>query len=363
MTNSGPNIEGADPSIVYADEKDHQRQANSQQWSFVTPTAKKEEVLSAEQSTDSAEHDDSAAREAESDEASYVFRAANPPPESLELFAQLPTPPKRVSKLRTAKQYPLPHPLMKWIRGVPMNEWNDYDKPAMNLPTDAQQYFAIHMDRVGIMHVDDVRSLANQHGWIHVNQLPQQLLRHWKPTEGPNIPINPGTWHSVDEEMPTEESKEIEPPDLSGVPDAEFAALKEAVRREDIRKRQLAQADIEAQDQAAAEMSTKRVTVAVEEIEQRDNATANSIRGDRAAQLEASTIATSPVFRETPIQPYQRTTRPSDATDLAETPEHRIERERVKSMFMASDGQSDANNFTAQAKARMAELKRSAGEA
>lgn len=352
MTYNGPNAKGADPNRVYADDRDHERQAASQEWTFVTPAAKRAESAKEEENDELA-----------SDESAYIFRAANPPPESLELFAQLPVPPKRVSKLKPAKKYPIPHPLMQWVRGVPMNEWNDYTKPAMNLPTDAQQFFAIHMDRVGLMHVDQVRSLANEHGWLHVNQLPQQLLRHWKPTEGPDIPINPGTWHSVDEEMPDRGAEAIAPPDLSGVSDAEFAALKEAVRREEIRKKQLSQADVEAQERAAAESVSKRVTVAVEKVDSHSG-------GDRAAQLEASTISTAArPFRLTPTQ-TQSTAVAGDAERSSETPEHRVMRERVKSLFASpgsdqgdSNGPSaSSNEFTVQARARMAELKRSAGE-
>lgn len=345
MTYNGPNTRKADPNRVYADDRDHERQASSQEWSFVTPAAKRTENKKEEDNDELA-----------NDESAYIFRAAIPPPESLELFAQLPIPPKRISKLRPVKKYPIPHPLMQWVRGVPMNEWNDYTKPAMNLPTDAQQFFAIHMDRVGLVHVDQVRSLANEYGWVHVDQLPQQLLQHWRPNEGPDIPINPGTWHSVDEEMPDAAAADMTPPDLSGIPDAEFAALKEAVRREEIRKRQLSQADVEAQERAAAEATSKRVTVAVETIE---------TRGDRAAQIEMSTISTAPApYRLTPVQSGS-----SDAETTWETPEHRVKRERIKSLFMSSGDDTDAGNtssgtneFTTQARARMAELKRSAGE-
>lgn len=199
MTSSVPDfsLEGADPSIVYEDEADHQAQVEKQEWSFTTPA------------------DKAAAEEA----------AAEAIPEE-----------DRLPVLKGIHEYPVPHPLIYLFRGIPMGELDDRQRPPMNVPFEVQQLMAIHAERAGVV-IDPARV----------------LIKHRAPTSGPDIAINPGTWHSVDEADPETGEDDNEPaPDLSGVSDAALDRLEEALRLARIEKSKLAQSDVPANDAAAA---------------------------------------------------------------------------------------------------------------
>ena len=103
---------------------------------------------------------------------------------------------------RAAKQLPpytAPHKYLPLVRGVPMRDINrpldaESNLPPMSLPIEAQNSLAYHLEMVGLVHIIDLKNMANEEGYIHVDQLPKAYLKHVKPEAGPDIQLNPGTW-------------------------------------------------------------------------------------------------------------------------------------------------------------------------
>lgn len=138
-----------------------------------------------------------------------------------------------------------PHKYMWAMRGVPMMDLGgdgSIQLPPMNLPVEAQHSEACHLELCGFIHVSELYELAVD-GQISVLDLPEQKIKHRKPTHGPDIPINPGTWVDINAPDEAEEPEVIPPVDLTGVPDAAIEALREGIRLEDERKAKAAQVD------------------------------------------------------------------------------------------------------------------------
>jgi hypothetical protein len=320
------------------EEADNARQQQSQTWEFVTPTQKK-------------------AEKEETDEDGSSGGSGNGDPPDPALFADIPKPSVTKSALKSIKKYPIPHPYMRYFRGVPMNELHETDKPSMNLPTDAQQLVAIHAERVGLIHVSDVRAMANEHGWIHVNQLPQQLIRHRAPAEGPDIPINPGTWHPVSEPEPQHYEAPPEIPDFSGLTPAQLAAMREGLRRAEARAKMVEQSEMRITDDRAADATIERVAA----IEKSQNVRIQSDddRDPWTIKNEARMISTRPVL-STP--PPSRTPVVAEDAKNVKPDEQTVVRERLAKLFTEPDPASapSTSGLTNEAKRRMEDLKRAA---
>lgn len=140
--------------------------------------------------------------------------------------------------------YVMPHKYLPLVRGIPIR---DHTKPAavssklppMSLPIEAQNSFAYHLEMVGLVHVDDLLKLANESGYIHIDDLPPVYLKHLKPVEGPDIQLNPGTWVPAstitEEEIENDEVSsmvdEVEIPiDIETASAAELEALERVLR-------------------------------------------------------------------------------------------------------------------------------------
>lgn len=95
--------------------------------------------------------------------------------------------------------YTMPHRYLPLVRGVPMRNHerpqDAADKlPPMSLPIEAQNSLAYHLEMVGLVHVQDLKNMADENGLIRVDQLPEVYLVHIAPEHGPDIQLNPGTW-------------------------------------------------------------------------------------------------------------------------------------------------------------------------
>jgi Protein of unknown function (DUF2744) len=251
--NSRPQpVSVTNPDLVHKTVEEHQAQAKSSTWEFVSPARKK------------AAQDAAAAPEGSDEE----------PPAHSGVFEGLP-PPAVPSVLKEAAQYPAPHPFMRWFRGIPMKELQDRENPPLNIPAEAAHMAAIHLERCGLMHEDELRALANEHGWIHVNQLRTRVIKHRKPEHGADTFRSPGTWHDINEPDPDRRDSNmtfsttpaLEVPDLSGLHPARLAALEEAVKREKIRQLQIQHADPHAQASAVLNDLKREVVVQVTDCE------------------------------------------------------------------------------------------------
>lgn len=60
-----------------------------------------------------------------------------------------------------------------------------------------------HYDACGFVHVDRVAALADENGYIHVDQLPKQRQKLMRPYRGQQTELNPmGRWVPMDEDEP-----------------------------------------------------------------------------------------------------------------------------------------------------------------
>lgn len=60
-----------------------------------------------------------------------------------------------------------------------------------------------HLVKVGLLHVDQVRALADADGNVHVSKLPKQELKYQAAVRGPRTPYNPAArWVPVDQPEP-----------------------------------------------------------------------------------------------------------------------------------------------------------------
>lgn len=60
-----------------------------------------------------------------------------------------------------------------------------------------------HIDDCGVMHVDELKALADEDGFIHVSQLREQKIKWVTPAMGPRHEFNRGDWMPVDTPEPT----------------------------------------------------------------------------------------------------------------------------------------------------------------
>ncbi|AKJ72569.1 minor tail protein [Gordonia phage GMA2] len=95
--------------------------------------------------------------------------------------------------------YTMPHKFLPLLRGIPIRDHARpnaamTDLPPISLPIEAQNSIAYHLEVAGLVHVDDLKAMADENGNINVSKLPEALIVHLKPEHGPDIQINPGTW-------------------------------------------------------------------------------------------------------------------------------------------------------------------------
>jgi len=226
-----PRPFGPDPYADYKSDSDREQQKSQQSWTFVAPVVAAERDRQADALTETTRRQD----------------AENARIAALPLFEQIPKPDPSTPILKRHQDYPDPHPLAQYLRGVPQGEQLGGDKktPIMKLPVQAAQATAIHLERAGVVHVDQVKALANEHGWIHINQLPVPVVKYHAPKHGPDHPENPGTWHHVDEPDTSPPSHAATPPDLTALSHQQLAALELALAQEKIRKAKISHADFE----------------------------------------------------------------------------------------------------------------------
>lgn len=143
--------------------------------------------------------------------------------------------PPAAKRRRKRKKEQGPHRWLRWLRGMPMangqpTNWQIQDAQAM----------CEHLEKAGFAWGPELAALANEDGYIHVDQLPVQQIKQLAPEFGPDIWVNPtGKWVSVDEPEP-EPTKVL---DLTELTDEQADALKveqaevaEALRRRDVAK-------------------------------------------------------------------------------------------------------------------------------
>lgn len=333
---------------------DHEKQRGSQTWEFVTPLQKRERASSADPAAGDTSGD--------SDEARQRSGSASGDPPDWSALDGLKPPEPRQSQLLGIKEYPAPHPFMQWVRGVPMHEIWERDKPPLNLPVEAQQLLAIHLERAGLVHVDDVRAAASESGWLHVNQLPQQMIKHRRPAEGPDIAINPGTWHPISEPDPSVPSAEPLPvPDFSSATPEQLAVIREGLRREDIRQKMLQHSETGLAEKRAALVDNAATVAAAAPppADDQDDVIGmppKSVQAKFAAMLDTKTKPPTPAPSVRPVTADDVQDPDPDAQTLA--------RQRLAKLFTAADPASapSTSGFTAEGAARMAEMRRLADE-
>lgn len=124
---------------------------------------------------------------------------------------------------------------------MPTQETTDYTDPEQHLAwlfpgleftdgggmmVDPRMYkkWSKHFVRGGAVHVDYLRSLANEDGYIHVDQLPKQEIERHPPSRGPDHWLNPvGKWVPVG----TPREPETTAPDMEALTSPEQAAVLE----------------------------------------------------------------------------------------------------------------------------------------
>ncbi|QBZ72710.1 minor tail protein [Gordonia phage GodonK] len=130
--------------------------------------------------------------------------------------------------------YTMPHRYLPLVRGVPMRDHNQPTTastklPPMSLPIEAQNSLAYHLEMAGLVHVEDLKKLADENGMIHVDQLPPVYLVHLAPEHGPDIQLNPGTWVTPEEAaahaVVSPPVTEVELPKTEEIADASYEQL------------------------------------------------------------------------------------------------------------------------------------------
>lgn len=73
----------------------------------------------------------------------------------------------------------------------------------MVFPRMIAEKFSEHYTEAGFVHVDYIRSMADENGMVHVDQLPQQKKKFRRPFRGAQSPLNGmGGWVPMDEVEP-----------------------------------------------------------------------------------------------------------------------------------------------------------------
>src|SRR5690606_7160755 len=82
------------------------------------------------------------------------------------------------------------------------------------------QSLSKHYSECGFVHVDYIRSLADENGMVHVDQLPEQQKKFMYPARGQRSVLNgAGGWGPMDQEQP--EPIVIQDPSVMTVPERE----------------------------------------------------------------------------------------------------------------------------------------------
>lgn len=144
--------------------------------------------------------------------------------------------------------YEMPHKYLPLVRGIPIrNHEQPYQAPnevtPLAVPIEIQNSIAYHLEMVGLVHVIDLKNMANEDGFIHVDQLPKVYLKHVAPEHGPDIQLNPGTWMPADQAEKAKNMKMsaeiIEPANVSDIESADYQqlqALERRIREEKIKR-------------------------------------------------------------------------------------------------------------------------------
>lgn len=93
----------------------------------------------------------------------------------------------------------------------------------LTIPGPLGRALSKHQRELGVVHVDELRALANEDGFIHVDQLPVQQKKGQRPIRGQqNVLNNAFTWVPMD----TEEPEPIVIQDPQGMTRQELEAVK-----------------------------------------------------------------------------------------------------------------------------------------
>ena len=140
------------------------------------------------------------------------------------------------------------HKYRDYFQGVPMGE----QMPPSSFPPEMADWLAEHMERVGLVHVDELKALAVD-GKIDVRKLPKQLIKHRYRVGENQFFISPGEWVGMNE--PDLEPAPEADPDLSGVDPKVLDAIERGIKKARLEQEKIAQADPVAR--AAAEEAKK----------------------------------------------------------------------------------------------------------
>lgn len=73
----------------------------------------------------------------------------------------------------------------------------------LTIPGPLGRCLSKHQRELGVVHVDELRAMANADGFIHVDQLPVQVKKYQRPIRGQQIPLNnASTWVPMDTPEP-----------------------------------------------------------------------------------------------------------------------------------------------------------------
>ena len=143
------------------------------------------------------------------------------------------------------KRGPKGPPRLRWVFHGPPVTAPGGSVPFM-VPEELADDLARHLERLSFWSKDDLVDMADSSGMLNVNALPDRVIRHDPPAEGPLEWFNPGPWVPVSEPAPTTRVK-INPADLTDEQAEalaeEKAEIEEALRRREHMKMRYAEAD------------------------------------------------------------------------------------------------------------------------
>lgn len=97
----------------------------------------------------------------------------------------------------------------------------------LTLPGPLGRCMSKHQRQLGVVHVDELRAMADENGMIHIDQLPVQQKKYQRPIRGQQIPLNnASTWVPMD----TPEPEPIVIQDPQAMTRPEIEALKARLR-------------------------------------------------------------------------------------------------------------------------------------
>ena len=143
----------------------------------------------------------------------------------------------RSRKTKAKRKEGEPHKYRDYFQGVPMGE----QMPPSSFPPEMADWLAEHIEKLGLMHVDEIKALAVD-GKVDVRKLASQTIKHRYRAGEPPFFISPGEWVDINEPDPVaDQAPDV--PDLSGVDTSVLDAMERAIVEARIAKAKIAQAD------------------------------------------------------------------------------------------------------------------------